>query len=247
MEKLTIDINADVGEGIGNETELMPYLSSCNIACGGHAGNYESMLKVVKQAEKFQIKIGAHPSFPDTDNFGRQVMEITNKELFKSLKTQIEALLKVLKEFDLPLHHIKPHGALYNLAAKNKNTASVIINVIKSITLPVKLYAPYKSVISEMAISENIDVVFEGFADRNYNEDLSLVSRQKDNALITNFAEVFRHAFSMISKQKVTAISGVEVPLKIDTICVHGDTPNAVELVSKIHQELVRNNVTIKQ
>lgn len=246
MKNLSIDINADLGEGIGNEIELMPYLSSCSIACGGHTGDFNSMRQVVKLAKQHQVKIGAHPSFPDTNNFGRLVVDMSSEDLFTSLKAQIEDILKVLNEYDLPLHHVKPHGALYNLAAKDKNTASVIIDVIKSINLPIKLYAPYKSVIAELAIAENIDVIFEGFADRNYNDDLSLVSRQNPNALITNSEEVFRHVFRMISKQKVMTIGRVEVPLKVATICVHGDTPNAVELVSKIHQKLLNKNIAIE-
>lgn len=246
MKNFVIDINADVGEGIGNEPELLPYLSSCNIACGGHAGDYESMMKVVRLAKRHQVKIGAHPSFPDTKNFGRHVMKISNDKLFKSLKTQIESLLQVLKEFDLPINHIKPHGALYNLAAKDETTSSIIIKVIKNIGLPISLYAPYNSVISKLAIEENINVEFEGFADRNYNQDLSLVSRQKNNALITDSDTVFMHVFNMISQQKITAINGVEAPIKVNTICVHGDTPNAVKLVSKIHEKLLKNNITIK-
>ena len=158
MNNFTIDINADVGEGIGNEIELMPYLSSCNIACGGHAGDYNSMQLIVKLAKQHQVKIGAHPSFPDVNNFGRKIIDMPSEDLFRSIKAQIENLLKVLKEYDLPLHHIKPHGALYNLVAKDEKTAKIILEVIKSIALPIALYAPYKSVIAELALRENINI-----------------------------------------------------------------------------------------
>ncbi len=246
MKNLTIDINADVGEGISNEIELMPYLSSCNIACGGHAGDHSSMQQVVKLAKKHQVKIGAHPSFPDKKNFGRLDLAITSADLYTSLKKQIRSLLNVLQEEHASLHHIKPHGALYNLAVKDEKTARVIIEVIKSIALPLKLYAPYKSVISKLALSENIDVKFEGFADRNYNDDLSLVSRKKSNALILDSDDVFKHVFKMIFEKKLMTINRVEVPIKVDTICIHGDTPNSVFLAKHLYENLVTNNVIIQ-
>ena len=246
MKNLTIDINADVGEGIGNEIELMPYLSSCNIACGGHAGDYSTMQQVVKLAKKHQVKIGAHPSFPDRKNFGRLDLEITSADLYTSLKKQIRNLLNVLREEQASLHHIKPHGALYNLAAKHEKTARVIIEVIKSIAIPLKLYAPYKSVIAQLALSENIDVKFEGFADRNYNDDLSLVSRKKSNALILNSNDVFKHVYQMISEKKLMTINRVEVTIKVDTICMHSDTPNSVFLAQHLYENLVANNVIIQ-
>ncbi|WP_299114267.1 5-oxoprolinase subunit PxpA [uncultured Winogradskyella sp.] len=245
LSNLKIDINADVGEGLGNEASLMPYLSSCNIACGGHAGDFNTMKSVVRLAKEHQVKIGAHPSFPDKLNFGRMVMEMSNDDLFHSLKSQIESLLKIVTDENLKLHHIKPHGALYNLAAKDSETAKVILKVIKSFSSSVKLYAPYKSVISKLAKHENIEVVFEGFADRNYNEDLSLVSRQKNEALITKKEDVFKHVIKMISEQKVSTINGVETKLFADTICVHGDTENVQDILEYLHHNLELNNVRI--
>ena len=115
MNVFTIDINADVGEGIGNEEQLLPLISSCNIACGGHAGNEETMREVVRLANKFKVKIGAHPSFPDKENFGREIMEISNTALYATIKNQIKMLLLVCREEQALLHHVKPHGALYNL------------------------------------------------------------------------------------------------------------------------------------
>ncbi|ARV08801.1 lactam utilization protein LamB [Winogradskyella sp. PC-19] len=242
---LKIDINADVGEGLGNEMSLMPYLSSCNIACGGHAGDFETMKAVVRLAKKHQVKIGAHPSFPDKENFGRLDMKLTSEVLFDSLKYQVEDLLIVLKSENLEMHHIKPHGALYNLAAKDEEIAKVILEVITSFSKPLKLYAPYNSVISKLAKQENIEVVFEGFADRNYNEDLSLVSRQKKDALITKKDTVFQHVFKMISEQKVNTINGVEVDLIVDTVCVHGDTTNASVILEYLHRNLKANTIKI--
>ena len=241
-----LDINADVGEGIGNEVGLMPYLSSCNIACGGHAGDVATMTKVVKLAKKHNVKIGAHPSFPDKENFGRVDMKISAADLYSSLKQQIRALQNVLHSENAQLHHIKPHGALYNLAAKDDKAALVIIEVVKSIAMPVKLYAPYKSKIAELATNENIQVTFEAFADRNYNEDLSLVSRKKDNALLIDKDEVLHHVLNIIKHEKVKTISGVEVPIKAMTYCVHGDTKNAIEILKYLNIELPKYQVEIK-
>ena len=246
MSNYVIDINADVGEGIGNEKKLMPYLSSCNIACGGHAGDLETMRYTAQMAKSENVKIGAHPSFPDKKNFGRLKMEMEPAELYKSLKHQVRMLQTVLDAESLKLNHIKPHGALYNLAAKDKNIARVIIEVVKSITNPVRLYAPFNSEIAKLALSENIDVVYEAFADRNYNDDLSLVSRKKEDAIITDKDQVLNHVLRMVNRQKVRTISGKEVELKASTFCVHGDTENAVEILKYLHQKLQENNIKIQ-
>ncbi len=245
-ESISVDINADVGEGIGNEANLMPYLSSCNIACGGHAGDVSTMTKVVKLAKKHNVKIGAHPSFPDKANFGRVDMKISAADLYSSLEQQVRTLQNVLHSENVQLHHIKPHGALYNLAVKNEKIAKVIIEVIKSIAMPVKLYAPYKSIIAELANKENIQVIFEAFADRNYNEDLSLVSRKNDNALLIDKDEVLFHVLHMSKHKKVKTISGVEVPIKASTFCVHSDTKNAIEILNYLNQELPKFQIEIE-
>jgi UPF0271 protein len=243
---VSIDINADLGEGVDNEAELMPYLSSCNIACGGHIGDVVSMTKVVKLAKKHNVKIGAHPSFPDKENFGRVDMVISSADLYGSLKQQIRALQSILHSENAQLHHIKPHGALYNLAARDEKTAQVIIEVLKSIAMPIKLYVPYNSKLAEIASNENIQVTFEAFADRNYNEDLSLVSRKKDNALLIENDEVLHHVLHMINHKKVKTISGVEVPIKASTFCVHGDTKNAIGILKYLNRELPKYQVDIK-
>lgn len=246
MKNISIDINADIGEGIGNEADLMPLLSSCNVACGGHAGNLETMNWCVELAKQHRVKIGAHPSFPDKENFGRQVIDMSCSALYQTVKNQVKALMSVVREQHAALHHVKPHGALYNLAATDKKTAEVIVEVMKSIHLPLKLYVPYGSVISELAIKENIPITYEVFADRNYNEDLSLVSRVKENALIKDVDVMTSHIQNMILHKKVKAINGVEVPLKAETICVHGDNPEALKLVEKLRQNLIDFGVKIQ-
>jgi UPF0271 protein len=245
MKQLIVDINADVGEGLNNESQLMPFLSSCNIACGGHAGDEETMTQVVKLAIANKVKIGAHPSFPDKENFGRQILQLPCADLYTSLKKQVRSLMKVLRAQHINLHHIKPHGALYNLAAVDEKTASVIIEVVKSIALPIYLYVPYGSVIADLAKKENIKITYEAFADRNYNDDLSLVSRTQKNAIITAPEEVFEHVYKMISEQKVKTIDGVEVGIKAETFCVHGDNPEALKLLQFLSEKLYQNHVII--
>jgi len=242
----TIDINVDVGEGLDNEAQLMPYMSSCNIACGGHAGDLETMRSVVKLAKQYNVKIGAHPSFPDTKNFGREPIEISSAALFKSIREQINNLMLVLREENTRLHHIKPHGALYNLAATNLSIATVIIEVVKSISLPVKLYVPYNSVISELALKENISIVYEAFADRNYNDDLTLVSRNKENAIISDSDEMFEHVLRMITQQKVKTINGVKEKMIATTFCIHGDNPKAVKLIKDLKEKLEQVHINIE-
>ena len=245
MNRMIVDINADVGEGLNNEAQLMPYLSSCNIACGGHAGDSKTMLQVVQLAKRFKVKIGAHPSFPDKQNFGRQVLDMSCADLYTSLKQQIRYLMQILRNEHAILHHVKPHGALYNLAAIDEKTAKVIIEVVKSIALPLYLYVPYGSVIADLAKRENIKITFEAFADRNYNEDLSLVSRSEPNAVITNTDEVFEHVRKMIFDKKVRTINGVEVGINADTYCVHGDNPEALKLLQKLTKKLQESEVVI--
>ena len=245
MSEYVIDINVDVGEGVGNESQLLPLVSSCNIACGGHAGDLDSMRKVVKLCKTHKVKIGAHPSFPDKAHFGRKVMKISCADLYTSLKHQIRSLMLVLREEQMNLLHIKPHGALYNLAAVDEKTAAVIIEVMKSISLPLKLYVPFGSVIAKMAEEEKIPILVEAFADRNYNEDLTLVSRHEAKAIIVDPNNMFDHIFRIISQGKVKTLSGVEVVLNARTFCVHGDHPDAVNTLQKLVKKLTQNNVKI--
>ena len=246
MKEYTIDINADVGEGVNNEDQLMPYLSSCNIACGGHAGDDDSMRMVIKLARQYKVKIGAHPSYPDTENFGRKPMDISCAALYSSIKGQIKALMNILREERLQMHHVKPHGALNNIAAKDHDTATVIIEVMKSIPLPLQLYVPFGSVIAELAKSENIPFTYEAFADRNYNEDLSLVSRDKANAIITDPGKMASHVINMVMNKKVKTIGGVEVPILARTYCIHGDNPAALKLIRSLKNKLQKSHIKIQ-
>lgn len=246
MTQQRIDINADVGEGMGNESQLMLYISSCNIACGGHAGDKETMQAVVKLAKLHRVKIGAHPSFPDKENFGRKAMDMPCVTLFTEIKNQIKGLVTILKEESALLHHIKPHGALYNMAAVDERIATVIVEVVKSLRMPVKLYVPYGSVIEKVARQNEVSITYEGFADRNYNDDLTLVSRNHENAVIEDIDVMSRHVLKMIDSEKVKTITNKEVTIKAETFCIHGDNPNAIILVKQLRLRLEEKGIQVR-
>lgn len=241
----TIDINCDLGEGIGNEALLMPYISSCNIACGGHAGDKVTMSHIIDLALDYKVRIGAHPSFPDKKNFGRKVLDMSSLELYESIRNQIENLNSILVKKNVPLSHIKPHGALYNMAVKDESIAEIIVEVVKSFDKNLTLYVPYQSIIEKKATENEVAIKFEVFADRNYNDDLTLVSRQNKNALIHDSSDMFEHVYEMIVNKKVNTINGVGKPIKVDTICVHGDAKNVVRNLRFLVQKLSLNNIDI--
>jgi UPF0271 protein len=233
-----IDINCDLGEGLDNEHIIMPLISSCNISCGAHAGSIEIMDKVIQLAVKHKVKIGAHPSFPDRKNFGRKVLDISNSDLQKSLEDQLSIFKDRALLQNATIHHVKPHGALYNLIAVNREKASIVIAAIQHVFEAVKLYVPYQSRIEEIAIQSGLEIVYEAFADRMYNEDLSLVSRTLSNALIEDKHEVLKQVQKISEKQLVTTVNFHEKKIKASTFCVHGDTKNAIEILEYLHKHL---------
>lgn len=233
-----IDINCDLGEGLDNEHIIMPLISSCNISCGAHAGSIEIMDKVIQLAVKHKVKIGAHPSFPDRKNFGRKVLDISNSDLQKSLEDQLSIFKDRALLQNATIHHVKPHGALYNLIAVNREKASIVIAAIQHVFEAVKLYVPYQSRIEEIAIESGLEIVYEAFADRMYNEDLSLVSRTFSNALIEDKLEVLKQVQKISDKQSVTTVNFHEKKIKASTFCVHGDTKNAIEILEYLHKHL---------
>lgn len=245
MKEYVIDINCDVGEGVGNEPGLFPFISSCNIACGGHAGDEATMHSIALLAKQHQIKIGAHPSYPDKGNFGREVMAISSEELTKSIKDQLATFETVMKEINGQLHHIKAHGALYNETAKNEALAQIYLEAISAYRDKAILYVPYGSTIAGLAATQGFSIWYEGFADRNYNPDLSLVSRKSDKALLHDPKMVLEHVLSMIKDRQVHSISGDSVPMEVQTICVHGDTSSALEILMYLSRELPKHQVKI--
>ncbi len=242
----TIDINCDVGEGFNNEAELFKHISSCNIACGGHAGNEVSVTEIVKLAKKFNVKVGAHPSYPDKESFGRKSMQLPHAVLQESLEQQINLVVAITKKNNVNFHHIKAHGALYNDLAKDAALANFYVNTIKETAKSCVLYVPFNSVIAKIAIENGLKVFFEAFGDRNYTNTGALVSRQHPNALITNPDKVLEHVLQIIKTNSVTAVDGTTVTLKADTICVHSDTPNAVAIVQFLNHKLQAHKIIIR-
>lgn len=232
---MKIDINCDLGEGMGNDALLMPYLGSCNIACGGHFGDDASITAAIKLANQYKVNVGAHPSFPDKQNFGRVVMDISQQQLQDSLYQQISDFLAVCQQQNTAMHHIKLHGALYNLAANDAEIAALVLNVFAATATDIKIYVPYNSVIAMMA-EDYFPVVYEAFADRRYHQDLSLVNRSQNNAVITDKHEAWQQVSTIIKQNKVESIEGELVDIKADTFCVHGDQSNALEILKHIQQ-----------
>lgn len=242
-----IDINCDVGEGAGNESQLFPLISSCNIACGGHAGDASSMRRIVRLARKWKVKIGAHPSYPDKENFGRAAMALTSEVLIRSIQEQISHLVSILHKEDVPLHHIKAHGALYNEIAKNEALASIFLEGLYKYKKDVLIYVPYASKIKKIAVSQGFSIAVEAFADRNYNADLSLVARTRAQALIQSPEAVLQHVVRMVKTQKVRTLTAENVKILADTFCIHSDTPAAIKIVMYLSKELPNHDIRIKK
>jgi UPF0271 protein len=239
MKKFTI--NCDMGEGVTNEEAIMPYLDYCNIACGGHTGSVNSMEETIELALKNNVKIGAHPSYPDRINFGRKSIAISNKNLVESIRTQVDHLIKIAKTKNAILFHIKPHGALYNDIAKNKIVAQAFIKAITPYKSNLKLFVPYKSEIEQMAIENNFEIIYEAFADRNYNDDLSLVSRNQSNALIKDLNNLIQNVACIITTGKVNSVQNKKIAIKAETFCVHSDTKNAFEYAKELNKLLQKH------
>lgn len=238
MKVLQLEINCDLGEGLSNDALLMPFLGSCNIACGGHAGDNETMETTIALAKKHQVKVGAHPSFPDKENFGRKIIDIPEAELKQSLIDQIRLFQSIASKHSLPIHHIKPHGALYNLAAKDPKTALLIADIMVKHFPETILYCPPFSVMEKSAKAKGIKVAREVFADRNYNPDYSLVSRSHPNASIQDAVEAAAHVHEMVFRHRIKTMDGQFLPIEADTICIHGDNPHALAILNSIHKIL---------
>lgn len=233
MEK-SWDINCDLGEGMETDEFIMPYLGSCNIACGGHVGNETSIRKTVSLAKQHDVKVGAHPSYPDRENFGRVPLAIDFERLEKYLSVQIHAVKRTAEENQLPLHHIKFHGALYLESVVDSNLAEKLVHFIKREFPSVTLYAPYGSAIAEAARINKLPVAYEVFADRSYQSPIQLASRKDPNAVLKTLAEIEQQVSLFLTSSQVKTQKGECLPIKADTICVHGDHPLAVEVVKLI-------------
>jgi len=241
----TIDLNCDMGEGAGNDALLMPYISSCSIACGGHVGDEDSIKATLLLAKQFGVKVGAHPAYPDSENFGRKSMQLSDKELEESIIKQLILFLRCCEQTNSPVNHIKPHGALYNDLFHDATKVEVFVAVVKTLIPKAKLYCSPGSLIEKKAIQSGIQVKREGFMDRAYNEDGTLRSRTLEGAVLTDLKQVGSQVLSIVKKQSVPVFGGEFIPLSVQTLCLHGDHPQAVELIQSVDRLLKLNGIDV--
>ena len=233
-----MDINSDMGEGMSNDAELLHYISSTNIACGWHAGDPATMKQLVEQAIQKNVLIGAHPGFPDLEGFGRREVEISEEDAYNYVIYQAGALQGFANAAGTKLHHVKPHGAFYNQAAKNIQLARGIARAVKDLGREVILYGLAGSCLVDAANELKVPVWQEVFADRRYTKEGFLVPRTQAGAVIEDEAAALEQVMQMAKKGQVTAIDGSIIKIQADTLCIHGDNPHAVEFARKIQAAL---------
>ncbi len=243
--KLSVDINADLGEGAGHDEELFELISSANIATGFHAGDSDSMHAAVSAAKKHGVAVGAHPSFFDRENFGRKELKISSPEVFDAVAYQLGVFQAIASAVDVRPNHVKPHGALYNMAVRDRDLADAIARAIKSVDPKLILFAPDKSELARAGEAYALQVAREIFADRNYLNDGWLVPRTRPDALLRDPKEAARRVLRMLREHKVRSVEGRDVEVRGETICVHGDTPGAVEFARELRSQLEREGVRI--
>lgn len=246
MKALTIDLNCDMAEGVGNERELMPFISSANIACGYHAGNEELMKETIDLCLKHGVAVGAHPSFPDRENFGRTNMNLPLHEVSNLITDQLEIIKKIATVRGAILHHVKPHGALYNMAAKDRALAGCIASAIRNFDRTLILYGLSQSVMISEGEGAQLRTAHEVFADRTYQGDGALTPRTEPNALIADDKIAMAQALRLARERKVKTVSGADINLKADTICLHGDGKHAVEFARSIHSIFEKEKIKIQ-
>ena len=248
---MEININCDLGEkskhhSNKHDPDLLEIVNSANIACGYHAGDEETMNQVVQISRKNGVSIGAHPSFNDPENFGRERMNLSSNEIKKLLIDQYELLQKIASNHGDKVTHIKPHGALNNMACEDLELSTTIAKVINGIDKDLIYLVPTGSKMEEAAKKFNMKIACEIFADRNYEDDGNLVSRKKSNALITDPEEAKRHVLQMVKTQALNCHSGKQIPCEIDSICIHGDNLSSLATAKSIRDNLLENKLELK-
>ena len=243
--KQWVDLNCDLGEGCTTDSAIMPFISSANIACGYHAGNEEIIKQTVFLAKKFNVAIGAHPSYPDKANFGRKEMNLPLQEIKSIVIAQIELVKKLAEEIGLQLQHVKPHGALYNTAARDINIATIIAEAVKEVDSKLILFGLANSESGKAAEKVGLNFYNEVFADRTYTDEGKLTPRTASNALIVTKEAAIEQVLRMIQKEEVLSTSGKIVPIKADTICIHGDGVHAVDFAKHINKLIQASNIRI--
>ena len=247
----SIDLNSDVGEQSaalldGSEEALIRLITSANIACGGHAGDEESMKAVLRMCATHNVSIGAHPSYPDRKSFGRKRMDISSDALVESVYSQVSLLCSLADAMGMKVRHIKPHGALYNSAAKDEEIARSIASGVRKVGKEFVLFGLAGSKMLDVWAAEGFAVVAEGFVDRRYERDGSLRSRDYPDALIVDPRQAADQALTIATEQKVTAANGSVIEVSAQTLCLHSDTPSAVQIATTVRAALVKAGIQVK-
>jgi UPF0271 protein len=242
---LTIDLNADLGEGAGHDDELFGLISSANIATGFHAGDADTMHAAVSIAKAHGVAVGAHPSFFDRENFGRKELEIPDQEVFDAVAYQLGIFQAIASALDVQPNHVKPHGALYNMAVHDERLADAIARAIALVDPKLILFAPDNSELACAGEAHGLQIAREVFADRNYLNDGWLVPRTRPDALLRDPKEAAQRVLRMLREGKVRSVEGRDVNVRGETICVHGDTPGAVEFARELRTQLEHDGVRI--
>lgn len=240
----SIDINCDLGELCGNDALIVPWISSANISCGAHVGTAEDISATIDLCKKYGVAIGAHPSWPDKIHFGRKEINATAEETYQLVRDQLAYFSSLLN--DASLHHVKPHGAMYNQSAKDPNIAAAIAQAVYDIDPNLILYVLSGSCSAAAAKSMGLKFASEAFADRRYEEDGSLTPRSYTDALIETDADAITQVMMMVQSKKVIARKGQPVSVSADTICIHGDGAHAVSFAQNIYQSLKANQIDVK-
>ena len=243
---MQIDLNADLGEGAGSDEELLKLVSSANIACGWHAGDASTMRQCVRWAIDNQVAIGAHPSFPDRANFGRSTMHLPPEEIVAGVLYQVGALAAIVKAEGGTLAHVKAHGALYNMAAKDRALAEAIARAIRDVDAGRVLFALAGSELIGAAERAGLRCASEVFGDRTYQDDGSLSPRSLPGAMIEDAEVAAAQVKRMVSEGVVRSLSGKDVPVKAQTLCIHGDQPGALAFVRRIRGELAAAGIEVR-
>ncbi len=236
MNRVTkrIDLNCDLGEGY-NDGPIFSYISSCHIACGGHYGSKKTMRQAITSALEHKVAIGAHPAYPDKENFGRKVLDISIDILKNSIEDQLNTFLNNCEELGTKPTHIKPHGALYNAMAKDKNLSQILLQLFTEIYPNTVVYGLSNSAMDKVAQEMKIPFIREGFSDRAYTQNKSLVSRSTQGAVLTEWAQIKKQLDGLLSGQ-LSTINSTVITLEIESICLHGDTPGAVNTIKQIYE-----------
>lgn len=230
---------------MGRDAELMDYVSSINIACGFHAGDPTVIAETIKTALKKGVSVGAHPSYPDLQGFGRREMALSPEEVFDIVLYQIAAVKGICEAYGIKLHHVKPHGALYNRAAKDPALAKAIVKAVKTLDKNLVFYGLAGSHLISEAEKIGLKTASEVFADRTYQPDGTLTPRTEPGALIENAERAVAQVLEMVKDQTVTAVGGEKISIKADTVCIHGDTPQAPEFARTIRERLIKNGIEV--